>query len=165
MNVLHRELPLLTRHAGVWEGEYSHLAPDLTIQEQLRFRIRAEFPDEGPQHYRQTSHYWWPDGRTQQLVYGAAWDPAVGRLTWDDGRIRGQLWQVDDATLYLRFSFHAEPGSYVCEMLQLADDGVHRARTWHWFRDGRPWRLTLVRERRVSADPADFERRTGAPTL
>jgi hypothetical protein len=164
MNPLHRALPLLTRHAGVWEGEYVHVSPDLSTQETQAFRIKVEFPDDGPAHYRQTSHYWWPDGRTDQLVFEAAWDPAVGRLVWDNGRIKGQLWQLDDVTLYLTFGFDADPGSYVCEMIQLGD-GEHRVRTWHWFRAHAPWRLTLVRERRVSLDPSEFERRSGAPRL
>jgi len=43
-------------------------------------------------------------------------------------------------------------------MIQLSQDGAHRARTWHWFRDEALWRITLVRERRESLDPADFDR-------
>lgn len=165
MNVLHDVLPLLTRHSGVWEGEYHHVGPDFALQDRHAFRIKVEFPVHGPVHYRQTSHYWWHDGRTEQRCFDAAWDAGSARLAWDDGRIRGAMWQVDEVTLYLRFAFLAEPHSYVCEMIQLAADGVHRARTWHWFREGRPWRLTLVRERRVSADPDEFERRHGAPSL
>lgn len=152
MNPLHRALPLLVRHAGVWEGEYRYLAPDGALQERLRFRILAEIPDTGAVHYRQSSHYWWPDGRTQRLVFEAAWREDRARLGWDDGRIHGELWQVDATTLYLAFGFHAEPGSRVCEMMQLSACGERRLRTWHWFRDGRPSRVTLVQERRVGAE-------------
>lgn len=165
MNVLHTELPLLTRHAGVWEGLYTHVAPDRTVQEQQLYRIKVEFPDHGPAHYRQTSHYWWPDGRTDQLVYEAAWRAADRRLAWDSERIAGSLWALDDVTLYLTFAFKSDPGAYVCEMIQLSPDGVHRARTWHWFREHALWRITLVQERRTSLDPDDFERRSGPPAI
>ena len=72
MNVLHDVLPLLTRHSGVWEGEYHHVGPDLALQDRHAFRIKVEFPVHGPVHYRQTSHYWWDDGRTEQRCFEAA---------------------------------------------------------------------------------------------
>jgi hypothetical protein len=72
--------------------------------------------DSGPVSYRQTSHYWWPDGR-------------------------------------------------VTEMIQLSSDGLHRARTWHWFRAQALDRITLVRERRASRDPADWPTVHTSPDL
>lgn len=33
---------------------------------------------------------------------------------------------------------------------------THRGRTWHWFEQRQLRRLTLVRERHVSRDPADW---------
>ena len=164
MNPVHQHIPLLARHAGVWEGEYTHCSPDRSIQEQLLFRILVEFPEDGPVCYRQSSHYWWPDGRTQQLMYEGQYRD--GRVVFDTGRIHGACWQVDDATIYLRFGFNDDPAGYVCEMIQLSPDGAHRARTWHWFRDHRLWRVTLVRERRIGHDVARFHERTGsAPVL
>lgn len=164
MNPVHRHIPLLARHVGVWEGEYTHIAPDRSVQEQLLFRILVELPDDGPAAYRQTSHYWWADGRTQQLMYEGAYRD--GRIEIDNGRIHGACWQVDDLTLYIRFGFHAEPAGYVCEMIQLSPDGVHRARTWHWFRDHALWRITLVREHRVGLDATVFAQRSAvAPRL
>jgi hypothetical protein len=51
-------------------------------------------------------------------------------------------------------------------MIQLSPDGKHRARTWHWFRDHQLWRITLVREHRVSKDVALFRQLEGsAPSL
>ena len=75
MNVLHRVLPLLTRRAGVWQGEYRHVDPDFRLQDEHTFRIKVEFPAHGAVHYRQTSHYRWPDGRTEQRCF------APGNLT------------------------------------------------------------------------------------
>jgi hypothetical protein len=34
-------------------------------------------------------------------------------------------------------------------MINLAPDGESRARTWQWFRDGRPWKRTLCDEERI----------------
>jgi len=41
--------------------------------------------------------------------------------------------EVDDMTVYLRFGFEGDETVEVCEMLQISQDGQHRARTWHWF--------------------------------
>ncbi len=155
MNPVRQYLPLLARHAGIWEGEYTHIAPDRAVQDQHLFRILVELPEDGEAAYRQTSHYWWPDGRTQQLVYEARY--ADGCIVFDTGRIHGRCREIDERTLYLRFGFHADPAGYVCEMLQLSADGRHRARTWHWFRNDELWRLTLVRERRVPGDRRTFD--------
>lgn len=151
MNVLYEEIPLLARHAGVWAGTYTHIRPDRTIVDQHEFRIRVELPDEGPIVYRQYSHYRWPDGRTQDLEFGARY--ADRRLWWHTDRIRGALWALDDVTLYLTFTYGNDQGNYVCEMIQLSPDGAHRARTWHWFEDHRLVKLTLVDEQRASGDP------------
>jgi len=159
MNPVREHMPLLARHAGVWEGEYTHLAPDLAVQDRLSFRILVEFPEDSSAAYRQTSHYWWPDGRTEALRYEGNYRD--GCVVFDTGRIHGACREVDDRTLYLRFAFNADPSGYVCEMIQLSADGRHRARTWHWFRQDALWRITLVREGRVSFDPAEFSRRLG----
>jgi len=163
MNPIPRELPLLARHAGVWEGEYTHLAPDHSVQDRYLFRILVEFPEAGDAHYRQTSHYWWHDGRTQQLVYEGWYRD--GRVHFDTGRIRGACWAIDDLTLYITFGFHADPAGYVCEMIQLSPDGLDRARTWHWFREHRLWRITLVREHRIGQDAACFRQLEGSTPI
>ena len=161
MNPIREHLPLLARHEGLWEGEYTHLGPDRGVQDQHLFRILVEIPDAGPAHYRQSSHYWWPDGRSQQLVYeGCCRD---SRVHIDDGRIRGACWAIDDETLYITFGFHADPAGHVCEMIQLSPDGAHRARTWHWFRDHVLWRVTLVREHRLPGAAERFQALAALP--
>ena len=154
MNPVRQHLPLLARHAGIWEGEYTHLAIDRSVQDQHLFRILVEIPDEGDSHYRQSSHYWWPDGRSQQLVYEGRY--REGRVHIETARIRGACWAIDDETLFITFGFHADPTGHVCEMIQLSPDGIHRARTWHWFREHVLWRVTLVREHRIEGGAARF---------
>ena len=151
MNILYEEIPLLARHAGVWEGTYTHLRPDWSVLDRHAFRIRVELPPEGEIVYRQHTHYWWPDGATQDLVFGARY--ADKRIWWHTDRIRGALWALDELTLYLTFTFGSDPGSYVCEMIQLSPDGEHRARTWHWFESHQLAKLTLVDERRIERTP------------
>jgi hypothetical protein len=144
---LAQALPLMLLNEGWWAGTYTHLKPDWSVEEEFTYRIRCEFPEDGPVAYRQHSFYAWADGRTQSLVFEAGL--SGDRLTWDNGLIAGELWQIDGFTLYLTFRFAAQPGVEVCEMIQTAADGETRARTWHWFKDRRLIRLTLVNERRV----------------
>jgi hypothetical protein len=152
-------LALLAEHAGIWEGEYTHIDPaDRSVQQRLKFRIRVECPAGGGVDYRQTSHYWFEDGTEQELVYEGRMHE--GRLAIIDGRLSGAVWRIEDRTLYMRFGF--EGGSdEICEMIQLSRDGRHRARTWHWFRDEALWRITLVREQRVTRDPSQWPRFAG----
>jgi hypothetical protein len=148
-------LALMQRHVGIWEGVYTHIDPrDRSVQEELRFQIRVECPTADGTDYRQTSRYYWPDGRAEELVYSGG---ALGdRVVFDTGRIRGECWRIDADALYLTFAFTEDPRGRIAEMIQLSADGQHRARTWHWFQDEVLWRITLVRETRTSLDPADW---------
>ena len=157
-------LILLSRHRGIWEGRYTHLdATTLTVVERQLFRIRVEvFPDGDPA-YRQTSHYWWPEGREEELVYeGAMRD---GALLIDTGRMWGAARAIAADTLYLEFGYSATPALRIAEMIQLSADGAHRARTWHWLRSGALERITLVREQRCSDDPAEWRTHQARPDL
>jgi hypothetical protein len=162
-------LALLRRHVGIWEGVYTHLAAsDWRTVGTQRFRIRVEVFATGPVVYRQTSHYWHDDGREDELVYEGSLRRAGGpdtedRVVFDDGRIRGECWAIEPLTLYLWFAYLDRPGARIAEMIQLSPDGAHRARTWHWFRDDALQQLTLVRERRTSADPGDWPAAHASP--
>jgi hypothetical protein len=150
-------LALLRQHVGIWEGVYTHLAAaDWRVVGTQRFRIRVEVFDTGPVAYRQTSRYWLPDGREDELVYEGSLRRDDGRVVFDNGRIRGECWAIEPQTLYLWFSYLEQPEARIAEMIQLSPDGQHRARTWHWFRADALQQLTLVRERRTSRDPRDW---------
>jgi hypothetical protein len=149
MSIIKREMPLLARHAGVWAGTYRFVTPQLELLDQYDFRIRVSFPDdaEGGITYRQESHYSWPDGHEQDLTFEAQY-AGNGVVELADG-LAGHIRELDDRTIYLNFSFDDQPGVDVCEMIQLAHNNNDRARTWHWFKDGKLFQLTLVDERRV----------------
>ena len=130
-------------------GTYRFISPQLELLDQYDFRIRVSFPDdaEGGRTYRQESHYTWPDGREQYLEFEALY---VGNGVVElSGPLTGRMWELDDRTIYLNFAFADEPEVDVCEMIQLAANDIDRARTWHWFRKGRLFQLTLVDERRL----------------
>jgi hypothetical protein len=135
------------------------------VLESQLFRIRVEVFDATARPvYRQTSRYWWPDGREFELVYDADFDGAGDRIVIDTDRMTGSCRAIDDDVLYIEFGFRATPRQRVGEMIQLSRDGRHRARTWHWYEDERLARLTLVRERRTSLDPADWPATHARPT-
>ncbi len=148
-------LALLARHRGIWEGHYNHLdAATLTLVEQQIFRIRVEVFTAGDPAFRQTSHYWWPDGHEQELTYEGSLRGEA--LHIDTGRMWGNARAIDADTLYLEFGYSDTPDQRIAEMIQLSADGMHRARTWHWLRSGKLERITLVREQRRSDDPAQW---------
>ncbi|MCB2107992.1 MAG: DUF3598 family protein [Rhodobacteraceae bacterium] len=143
-------MPLLVRHEGTWEGTYTYITPEMKVNDKYDFRINVKFPEDehGGVTYRQESFYTWPDGRTRDLMFEAQY---IGNRTATfEGRISGWMTEVDERTLYTTYWYEDQPGIDVCEMIQLAPNGIDRGRTWHWFKDGKLFQLTLVNERRVA---------------
>lgn len=149
-DLLAREMPALFAHEGIWDGTYRHVDADGTLIDQHRMRTRCEFPDSGEYAYVQHNHLIWPDGREQRLSFGGVFRD--GRLWWDTDRFHGIGWETLDNVLMLTLHRKDEPGVRFTEMIQIADDGESRARTWQWFRDGTPFKRTLCDERRASRD-------------
>ncbi len=151
-NPIIEQMPLLARNAGVWVGTYTHITPDRTVLDEHNFRISVEIPEDGVPQYRQTSEYTWEDGRNQHFVYeGFFMD---GALSFEDERIRGRLIEVDDFSLYLRFSYQAKPDHCITELIHLSPDGRQRSRVWQWFEGDKLTKLTkltLVKENREPA--------------
>lgn len=152
-DLLAREMPALFAHEGIWDGTYRHVDADGTLIDQHRMRTRCEFPASGEYAYVQHNHLIWPDGREQRLSFGGVFRD--GKLWWDTDRFHGAGWETLDNVLMLTLHRKDEPGVRFTEMIQIADDGESRARTWQWFRDGTPFKRTLCDERRVSRDPEE----------
>lgn len=151
MNIIQKEMPVLYRHRGQWQGTYRFIDTECQILDQYDFVIDCDFPEPEPnrQHkvaYRQTSYYSWPDGRQQQLCFEASYENK--HVIRDNGRIAGKMWERDNETVYLTFRFHDAPDVHVTEMIQISPCGQHRGRTWHWFRKHELYQLTLVSEQR-----------------
>ena len=143
-------LPLIALNEGRWDGTYRFVRPNGELLEQYDFRIRVSLSEDNARAYRQDSYYTYPDGQTRSIVFEAAY--ADRKLTWDNGRIYGSLWEISADTLYLRFGFSAQPEITCHEMIQTAADGQQRGRTWLWYRNGVLDRYTLIDERRVADD-------------
>jgi hypothetical protein len=140
-------MPNFARHAGSWAGTYTHIAPDGSRLDHHEVHTVSELPDDGSCDFRLRIHNVWPDGREAHIRHEANYRD--GRL-WFTGELTGSLWEVDDFTVYLRFGYRKDPSITVCEMIQISDDGRHKARTWHWFKEQKLYKITLTQERRVT---------------
>lgn len=150
MTTFRQGMPLVASNEGVWAGTYTFISPAGQIADRYDFRITLGVSDDNAKAYRQESRYRWPDERTEERVFEAAYDPAANQLVWDNGRIAGRLWEIDDTTFYLRFGFADMPGVECHEMVQMFDKGAKRGRTWLWYRDGALFQYVLIDERRTA---------------
>jgi hypothetical protein len=143
-------MPSMIAHEGEWEGIYRHIdcrTGDLLDQHHMW--TWCEFPDDGPYAYVQHNRLRWDDGRTAEYEFGGVFDGK--RLVWNTDRFSGTGWETHEGTVMLRLDRRDVPGAYYIEMITIAPDGQSRARTWQWFKDGRPWKRTLCDEWRVGS--------------
>lgn len=156
-----RRLPLLVHSEGVWEGWYRYYdaaTGALTDQHRSRLFCRLMTDADAPFPYHQTNYYFWEDGRHELREFPAWYHD--GRVWWDNDLISGWASQMspDDncRSTVLNWTRKGEPDLFLYEMIQHSDDGVHRARTWQWFRKGVCFQRTLIDEKRVSHDWRDW---------
>lgn len=142
-------MPAMLLHDGWWNGWYRDIDPDGAIIDTRKVRTYCEFPDEGEWHYIQHNWLSWDDGREMHVEFGGRLDGK--RIIWETDRFSGYGWQTAEDTLMLRLDRIDVPGAYYIEMIQVAPDQQTRARTWQWFKDGKPWKRTLCDEWRIEA--------------
>ncbi len=158
MSLIEQHMPVLARVAGCWTGSYTEVDMAGVVIDQYRFDLEISFPEVSGAAYRQKTRYTWNDGRVVNLVFDAGFEiTAEGRprICWDHPLMAGELFEVDDRTLQLRFAYKGDDKIAVQEAMFLSEDGQHRMRTWHWYKDGAPYRKTLVDEVRSAAFPDD----------
>jgi hypothetical protein len=141
------EMPLLARHEGDWVGEYIYLDNAGKVLDRHASHLTCSFPAEGEFPYWQVNHYTWADGRKEEIQFPATYKD--GKIWFDNARINGFAWEVDDKTIILTWHYKTDPENYLYEMIQLSADGNHRARTWHWFNNGEIVKRTIIKETRV----------------
>ena len=150
---IREDMPLLARHEGVWDGTYKYYNAAGDFVDYHDSRLFCRFV-EGPLPYHQTNYYTWADGRREVREFPGAYRDK--RVWWDNELIRGSAWEVanDDKarTVMLTWERTGDPELYLYEMIQLADDGTTRCRTWHWIRSGRLETRTAIEERLVTRD-------------
>ena len=150
---IREDMPLLARHEGVWDGSYRYYDAAGTLIDEHASRLFCRFLEAGAP-YHQTNYYTWPDGRTETREFPAAYRDK--RIWWDNELIVGWAAEVGlDAmsrTMMLYWQRTGDPSLYLYEMIQLADDGRSRCRTWHWIRNGRLETRTAIEEIFVTKD-------------
>ncbi|MEQ8508989.1 MAG: DUF3598 family protein [Rhodospirillaceae bacterium] len=150
MTTLRENMSLVASNEGVWEGTYSFISPRGWINDRYDFKIILTIYDDPNRSYRQESYYTWADGKTEERVFEAGYDLEENQMTWDDGRIAGHLWEIDETSFHLRFGFSAMPDVQCFETVQMFDGGAKRGRTWLWYRNGELYQYVLIDERRTA---------------
>jgi hypothetical protein len=155
---IRQDMPLLARHEGVWEGTYTYYNSAGEKVDEHQSRLFCRFPDSG-HPYHQTNLYTWPDGRTEVRDFPAQYRDK--RLWWSNELIQGSAWEVgeDDEkrSVMLYWQRTGDPELYLYEMIQIADDGQSRCRTWHWIRGGQLETRTAIQERLVTKNWQSME--------
>lgn len=144
--LLHDHMPHMLAHEGHWDGTYRHQGDNGDVIDEHRTLTHCEFPDDGRFAYIQHNDLIWPDGREAHFKFGGVY--RGGRLYWETDRFAGFGWESEGLIL-LRLDRKDAPDERYTEMIEIAEDGKSRARTWQWFRRGVPYRRTLCDEKRV----------------
>ncbi len=157
---IREDMPLLARHEGVWDGTYTYWnAAGEKIDEHASRLICRFLADTSPHPYHQSNFYTWADGRTDTRDFPATYRDK--RVWWDNDLIQGSAWEVgqDDhaRSVMLYWQRTGDPSLYLYEMIQLADDGLTRCRTWHWIRNGQLETRTAIQEKLVTRDWKSLE--------
>jgi hypothetical protein len=154
--MVQRELPVIARQEGVWEGMFRRLDPGANKTAEFKTRIvtRLYGDERMPRIYHQTNTYFLPDGKTQ--VIDTPGEFRGGRLLFGNDRVTG--WSTDDRTdptgrtAFLYMDSLTDVGQYVYEMINLSDDGTRRTRMTQFLKAGQVLSRTLIDEVKVSDD-------------
>ena len=153
------DMPILARHEGVWDGVYMYYNAAGEKVDEHKSRLFCRFPDDGPYRYNQSNHYTWADGRTETREFPAEYRDK--RVWWDNDLIKGWAAELDldfmNRSVVLHWERTGDPSLYLYEMINLADDGLNRCRTWHWIRNGMLETRTAIQERLVTNDWRSLE--------
>ena len=144
---IREKMPVLVKHEGEWKGKYILVDAEGQVLDQHDSYLTCSFPSDGSSDYFQVNRYTWADGKTEEHQFPGTYKD--GRVYFDSPRIYGYCWEADDLTVILTWHYRHDPDNWLYEMIQISADGQHRARTWHWFKDGELIRRTLVKEKRV----------------
>jgi hypothetical protein len=144
---IREEMPVLVRHEGDWVGTYIVVDPEGTILDRYKSHLTCEFPTKTSYPYYQTNRYTWADGKKEEYAF-----PGIYRdktLWFDTERIDGKAWEVDNSTIILYFSYKGVSNMSLYEMIQISPCNNYRTRTWHWFKDNKLDKRTLIQEERM----------------
>lgn len=140
--------PQMLRHEGIWEGTYQHIDLDGKLLDVHKSRVECIFPKSGEIAYIQKNKFEWEDGRTYQVEFGGV--IKNDKIFWDTETFVGNGWESETCVL-LELDRKDDPGASFTEIIILANDGKSRARTWHWFKNGKCFKRTLCNETKVTS--------------
>ena len=140
-------MPALLAHEGVWTGTYRTVDLDGRVIDEHESRVECVFPDSGEFHYLQKNRFRRADGRETHAEFGGVLDG--DRIVWDTATFSGYGWVTRDEVVLLTLERKDLARASFTEIIVLGSDRSDRARTWHWFQDGRLLKRTLCDEVRV----------------
>lgn len=148
-NPLIEIMPPIMAHAGVWEGFYRHIDCQGNTLDLHRSRVECLFPDQGSVVYVQKNLFTWDDGRSYKAEFSGVLKD--NQIYWDTETFRGYGWVASPNIFVLELERKDEPGAYFYESIVMGWNKTDRARTWHWFKEGKCYKRTLCDERLTSA--------------
>lgn len=148
-NPLRQLMPAIFQHQGVWQGTYRHIDVDGNTLDFHHSKVECIFPESGDAVYVQRNQFDWADGRQYSAEFAAVLNG--DKLFWDTDRFCGYGWQASPHMFYLELQRKDEPGVSFYENIIIGDDPGQRARTWHWFKQGKCFKRTLCDESLVTA--------------
>lgn len=140
-----KAFPVFARHMGVWEGTYTRIDTKTgQILDRHRSRLTCKILDDGS--YWQQNEYFWDDGRTEVKQFPGEFKDKV--LHFDNERLLGDAYEVDQNTICLFWINKNEPGVRYAEIISLESD-THRCRVWQHFENGEFTKVTVIDEKKV----------------
>jgi len=154
-----RDIPLLARSEGVWEGFYRYYDIDGNKVDEHKSRLLCRLISD--EEYYQTNYYYWADGtkevrdfptkiENKRLVFYTEIDGWAAAVDLDEF----------ERTMMLHWVRKNEEDLYLYEMIQTSDSGDRRARVWQWFKKDKLIMRTLIDERLVSRVWQAYDKRT-----
>ncbi len=143
-NPLKDIMPSVLRHEGVWKGQYQHIDIHGKVIDQHASRVECVFPDSGDEVYIQKNHFTWDDGREHSVSFGGIIDG--DKIFWNTPTFLGYGWAASQSVFLLELERKDVVDASFSEAIVLGESGRHRARTWHWFKDGKCYQRTLCNE-------------------
>ncbi|MCX7594082.1 MAG: DUF3598 domain-containing protein [Fischerella sp.] len=147
MSTIKKEMPLLARHQGEWEGIYTIIDAAGNVIDKHHSYLIHQFPENGSYPYDQINKYTWEDGKYEEHHFPATYQDK--KIWFDTDRLQGYAWQVDDSIMILWFKYKALPEAHMYEMIHLSSCGNYRDRTLHWFKNNQVFKRTMMQEHRV----------------
>jgi len=144
---IRKEMTVLSRHAGEWVGIYTVVDLEAKVLSTRQSHISCLFPENESYHYYQINRYSWDDGKKDEYHCPGTYQEDK-KLWMESDRFQGQVWEVDNNTIIMKFSYKNIPDVYLYEMIQISPCNNYRSRTAHWFKNNQIYQRTLIQEER-----------------